>query len=271
MDGFLICLPILVFIAILVLIFRGQGSGQKKQLCQKIGTSADIDYLIKYARGGNYDINGKPVSYTMVSSDPEVKKAAKERLTQIAKGTNDPETLLKINSTVKLDNSTLESAAKRMKPEDVFLKIAPKIPLDDSILENAAGQIHDKWILSDIAENYRYSSSIRTAALDRITDRDLLYAIAVANPDNNLYSDRLDEEQKVRFYEVRERIYEDRCRHGKHDWVTISNETTHNEESDIRGHDEVRRCRICGRKELIEHSDAYGPRTTVLDPGKYDS
>ena len=77
MDGFLICLPILVFIAILVLIFRGQGSGQKKQLCQKIGTSADIDYLIKYARGGNYDINGKPVSYTMVSSDPEVKKAAK--------------------------------------------------------------------------------------------------------------------------------------------------------------------------------------------------
>ncbi|MBR6090898.1 MAG: hypothetical protein IKP86_13255 [Anaerolineaceae bacterium] len=271
MDGLLICMPILVFAAILILVFRGRGNTRKEQLCRKIGTSTDIDYISRYTTGGNYDLNGNHVSYTTISSDEEVKKAANERLIQIAEGTNDPNELLRINSIINLDKSTIEAAAKRMRPEDVLCKIVPKIKLDDSILKNAVEMISDEQILGNAAGNYRLSASIRAAALERITDRDLLYTAAVSHPDDNLYSDRLDEEQKSRFYEERARIYEARCRHGQHNWVIGSQETTHNEESDYRGHDEIRKCRICGRTEMIESSDAYGVRTTVLDPGIYDS
>lgn len=271
MYGFLIFLLVLALFVIFYLLFRGTGNNQKEQLCRKIETSTDIDYIIKYTTGGNYDLNGSHVSYTTISSHEDVKNTAKERLSQIAKETDNPDTLLRINSIIKLDESTVENAAKRMKPEDVIRKITPKFNLDDSILENAVRQVRDENILAEIAGNYSFSSSIRTGALDRITDRDLLYAAAINHPDDNLFADYLDEEQKSRFYEERDRIYKDRCRHGKHDWVIVSQETTHNEESDIRGYDEIRRCRICGRTEAIDHSDAFGSRTRILDPGKYDS
>ena len=82
--GFFLCLLAIAFFGILFLIFRGKGSSQKTELCRKIETSGDLDYIFKFTTAGNYDINGNHVSYTTVSSHEDVVKAANDRLIRIA-------------------------------------------------------------------------------------------------------------------------------------------------------------------------------------------
>lgn len=304
MYGFLICLPILVFIAILVLLFRARGSDQKKQLCQKVGTSSDIDYLIKYSRGGNYDINGKSVSYTTVSSDAEVKKAANERLTQIAKGTNDPEQLLKIikgtgtheevrkaaedrlrylaqeiddpelllkiNDRVKLDQPLYEKIIAQYSAEDLLLKIYPKIEPEKSVLEKAVDQIGDDNTLAEIGEKIALPIEINFRALSRISDPDILYPILFKHTrsleDLDAYS--FDEAKKHGYG-----VY--LCKNDEHDfdeWRFVDEKTDKIGGADLRDVDKIRKCRRCGKIMGGIWSDSYHEwHYKLIAPGKYDS
>lgn len=304
MHGFLICLPILVFITILVLIFRGQGSDQKKKLCQKIGSSSDIDYIIKYIGGGNYDLNGNTVSYTTVSSDAEVKKAANERLTQIAKETNDseqlfkiikgtgchvearkaaedrlrylaqeiddPDLLLKINDRVTLDQTLCTKIIAQYSAEDLLLKIYPRIEPERSVLEKAVDQISDDNTLAEIGERIALPIEINFRALSRISDPDILYPILFKHTrsleDLDAYS--FDEAKKHGYG-----VY--LCKNDQHDfdeWRFVDEKTDKIEGADLQDVDKIRKCRRCGKIMGGTWSDSYHEwHYKLIAPGKYDS
>lgn len=241
-----------------------------------------------------------------------------QRLTTLARTTDDPKMFLKICREIDLDESIFQEALDRFRDKDFlysvaggiwrgthycipgnithtawmklvqiarttndpneFLRISETGHLDSSIIEDAMDRFRDNDFLYTVAVSRRKNSRLKIdnpdiprMALDRITDREMLWKIAINDPEWGDAIGHLNEEQKARFYEERELIYKDRCRHGQHDWVIISYTDTHNEESDIRGYEEVRQCRHCGRKESVDNSDAYGSKITVQDPGKYGS
>ena len=132
---------------ILVFVFRGQGNSQRKKLCQKLQTSTDIDYILKFAGTGNYDLNGNPVNYETALNHEEVRQAAKGRLRDLVKGIKDPEVFIKVCNLLQLDESAVSDYAARFSAEDILLRIAPHIKLSGSVLRNAAAQFSAEDIL----------------------------------------------------------------------------------------------------------------------------
>lgn len=257
---------LLIFFGVFNLV---SSSIKKRKLLAEIAEYTDTDILFAYAEQEN---------------DAAISEAAKDRLRELAETVSDADLFLRIRSVCGLDVSVFSRAAERFSPEDLLLKAAPVFDTDDPACEAALEHIWDEKILAEIIGK-NYGMTIRRKALSRITDpellyqialdnpewvdaldrikdRDQLYAIALAHPDCKEAVGRLDMEQIARFGM-------DCCRKGIHDWEVIDRSDTTNEELDIRGYQIKSRCRRCGRVELKDHDDVHGTEIVVLNRGLF--
>lgn len=297
MNGFLTCLLIIAWIVLLFYVFRGFGNSQRKKLCQKLETSTDISYLLKFAVSGNYDLDGNPVNHDTAFNHAEVQQTAKKRLRCLVKGIKDPDVFIKVchisdldESTItacaeqfsaedilfniapriKLDEAILRKAAAQFSAEDILFKIHPRVSLDDSILENAVEQISDDEQLKAIvdAEPFRYDEAIRLRAVSHISNTDILFPILFEHPHWAKKTNHLTEEQKTEYG-----IYQ--CRRGCHDWTPwVSPDSMPDVPEKVRDCDQIRKCRRCGEIEGKSHEYDYDNRYhEYIDriPGKYAS
>ena len=235
-----------IVIPVLIVFFSLKISGKKK--LEAISISSDVDALFAFMDSGN---------------KAEVREAAENRLTELVKTTTDPDEFVRI--ALKLDNrdSFHVDLTERFSPEDL-LKIKTKMYIPDSIVEAAAEQVHDQKILAETYENiiaFRETELIRHKILEKITDRDVIYSLALNHPEWVNVVSRLDEDQKSRFGM-------DCCRNGHHDWE-VETDDNYNEELDIRGYIQTRRCRRCGRTVIRDHDDAHGTTEEVTYPGLF--
>ena len=263
-----------LILAGVLLIFFGvfnlvSSSIKKRKLLAEIAECTDTDVLFAYAEQGN---------------DAGISEAAKDRLRELSDTVSDADLFLRIHSVCGLDLSVFSRAAGRFSPEDLLLKAAPVFDTDDPACEAALEHIWDEKILAEIIGK-NYGMTIRRKALSRITDPELLYQIALDNPDWADALDRIKDREQLYAIalahpdcrEVTERLDAEQrrllgmdcCKNGHHDWEVIEQSDTTNEELDIRGYQIKSRCRRCGRVELKDHDDVHGTEIVVLNQGLF--
>ncbi len=233
MYGFLLIFLSVVFVGGLYLLFRFMGKEQEKKLFDQIANSSDVDYLVKHFSS---------------AFKPEINKAAKDRLNQIARKTNDPNVFLRLSqsSYIKPDNIFYEGRVYPVSDADLLLKVAPKVKPDRSTWEKVLSRISDEDTLADIAESDKVPGDICREALARISDQEILLGIALKSG-WQAAADRLDEEHFRQWGETM-------CRRGSHAFQ-VTNRYYESGEYDNDRHYEVVTyvCSRCGKVKTEEH------------------
>ena len=240
---------ILLVIGIIILVLAAAVRIIEIKVIHDIRTSTDVEDLIKI-----YD----------AKDTVKRKETAEKRLIEIAKTTTDPDVFVIIANKFDIENSFRVNLEERFSHEDILLRIRSKTYIPASACESAIEQIQDEKTLAEAYEKIEYSEETRSKILEKITDRDIIYSLALNNPDQKDVVSRLEEEQLSRFGM-------DCCRNGHHDWELIEDRDTTNEELDIRGYYEVYRCRRCRRTESERYDDARGTKKKVIDPGLFNA
>ena len=237
---------ILLVVGIIILVLAAAVGIIEIKVIHDIRTSTDVEDLIKI-----YD----------AKDTAKRKETAEKRLIELAKTTTDLDDFIRIALKFDNDNSFHANLAGRFSPREL-LDIKSRLYIPDSVCETAIGQINDEQTLAEAYEKIKYSEPFRARILEKITDRDIIYSLAVNNPDQKDVVSHLDKEQLSSFGM-------DCCRNGHHDWEYEQIDTT-NEEWDIRGYIQTRRCRRCGRTVVRDHDDAHGTTEEVTSPGLFN-
>lgn len=222
-------------IAVIVLFVKGLvwlAKRPKRKLLGEISFITDENDLMKY----------------FMNQDQDIRRAAEERMNQLAMLAETPAAFLKIaeNPRIRLKESVFMEALSRFDDEDFLYRLVKGTSVPDAVRFAAAERIRDKDHLCEIALSSTLPDEIRINALKRINDQEDLLTIAV-HSEWKAAIDLLDEEHLRQMGEIL-------CRLGKHDYVQTEERFESGEYDNDRHYRIVTyTCKRCGKVKVEEH------------------
>ena len=222
-------------IAAIVLFVKGivrLARRPKRKLLEKIAFITDENDLEKY----------------LMDQDPDIHRAAEERMNQLAVLSETPAAFLKISEKprIRLKESVFMGALSRFDDEDFLYRLVKGTSVPDTVRFAAAERIRDKNHLSEIALSSNLPDEICINALKRINDQETLLAIAV-HSEWKAAINLLDEAHLRQMGEIL-------CSQGKHAFVQTDERFESGEYDNDRHYRIVTyTCKRCGKVKVEEH------------------